>query len=337
MKQPDTILPSFQPSWRKIQRENITSLAELIKFLELSKENQDLLYEHPDFILNLPKRLARKIAKNDPTDPLFLQFVPIKQEGVVVPGFEAEPLQDPSFAKERKLLHKYQGRALIVSTGACAVHCRYCFRKNFAYDTTDNSFAKELELIANDSSIQEIILSGGDPLSLSDRVLQELFTNLSSIPHLTRIRFHTRFPMGIPERIDDAFLDVLKGTSKQVWFIIHANHPNEFDDEIWGALGRIQLLGIPVLNQSVLLKGVNDNAAALKTLSELFVDHGVLPYYLHQLDRVEGAAHFEVAEEKGRELVHLLASQLPGFGVPKYVREIPGEPNKTSLTSAPQV
>ncbi|MBS0655551.1 MAG: KamA family radical SAM protein [Verrucomicrobia bacterium] len=326
----------MKPSWRKIQRENITSLQELIQFLELSEHHQSLLYQHPDFILNVPKRLASKIAKDDPTDPLFLQFVPLKQELLTQVGFVAEPMHDAHFAKERKLLHKYQGRALIVSTGACAMHCRYCFRKNFNYDTSDKSFDKELELIASDRSLQEIILSGGDPLSLPDRVLQDLILNLSTIPHLKRIRFHSRFPMGIPERIDDTFLDVLKSTTKQIWFCIHANHPNEFDEDIWQALKKIQLLGIPVLNQSVLLKGVNDDTATLKRFSEILVDHGVIPYYLHQLDRVEGASHFEVEEEKGKELIQQLAGQLPGFGVPKYVREIPGEPSKTSLTSSPQ-
>jgi EF-P beta-lysylation protein EpmB len=317
--------------WRKIQRENITSLSELSAFLELSPETERLLYQHPTFILNLPRRLASKIAKNDSTDPLFLQFVPLQSEQKETLGFEEEPIRDSSFIREAKLVHKYQGRALIVTTGACAMHCRYCFRKNFNYEVADKTFAKELEVTANDSSIQEIILSGGDPLSLSDSTLGLLLANLSNIPHLMRIRFHTRFPMGIPERITDSFLELLRSCSKQIWFVIHANHLNEFDDDVWEALKKIRLLGIPVLNQSVLLKGVNDDERTLKALNEALIDHGIMPYYLHQLDRVQGSAHFEVSEEKGKDLLKAISGQISGFGVPKYVREIPGQPNKTIL------
>lgn len=317
--------------WRRIQRENITSLSELSLFLELSPEIEELLYKHPNFILNLPRRLASKIAKNSATDPLFLQFVPLQSEQKITPGFEDEPIQDKLFIRDAKLIHKYQGRALIITTGACAMHCRYCFRKNFAYEGSDKSFAKEIEIAVNDSSIQEIILSGGDPLSLSDQTLEVLLKELSAISHLKRIRFHTRFPIGIPERITDSFLELLEKCPKQIWFVIHSNHCHEFDDDIWQALKKIQKLGIPILNQSVLLRGVNDNVYSLKDLSEALIDHGITPYYLHQLDRVQGSAHFEVSEQEGRELLKALSSQISGFGVPKYVREIPGQSGKTIL------
>lgn len=241
-------------------------------------------------------------------------------------------MAEDSFRKEAKLLHKYKGRALLVCTSVCAMHCRYCFRQNFAYDTANKSFSQELALIREDPSLHEIILSGGDPLSLSDNRLQELFVELSSIPHITRIRFHTRFPIGIPERITHAFMALLQSLPQQIWFVLHINHYRELDEDIIRKIRELQKIGVVVLNQSVLLKGVNDNVETLKELCEQLVNHGVLPYYLHQLDRVQGAAHFEVDEKKGQQLIQALAAQLPGYAVPKYVREIPGEPNKTALT-----
>ncbi len=211
------------------------------------------------------------------------------------------------------------------------MHCRYCFRQNFDYETTLKTFEKELECIAQDSTLQEVILSGGDPLSLSDQVLKSILVELSAIPHVKRVRFHTRFPVGIPERIDADFLDIFTQIPLQVWFVIHANHPDELDADVLASLKSLQKLGIAVLNQSVLLQGVNDQISILKELSEKLVNHGILPYYLHQLDRVQGTAHFEVAEEHGKALIQALTGQLSGYAVPKYVREIPGESNKTGL------
>ncbi|MDB6081660.1 MAG: KamA family radical protein, partial [Chlamydiia bacterium] len=263
--------------------------------------------------------------------PLFKQFVPLKKEGQNAEGFSIDPVQDISFRKEAKLLHKYEGRALIVTTSACAMHCRYCFRKNFPYETKEPTFEKELAILRADSSIQEVLLSGGDPLSLSDEALTSLLVEIEQIPHVRRIRFHTRFPIGIPERIDASFLQLLQECKKQIWFVIHSNHPQEFDEDIWQALKKIQKLGIPILNQSVLLKGVNDSVETLTALSEALVDHGVTPYYLHQLDRVQGTSHFEVTEEEGLRLMAAIQKQLPGYGVPKYVREIPGKASKTIL------
>jgi EF-P beta-lysylation protein EpmB len=220
---------------------------------------------------------------------------------------------------------------LLICTSACAMHCRYCFRQNFDYETENKGFAEELAMIAEDSSLHEILLSGGDPLSLSNTSLKALIEALAKIPHLKRLRFHTRFPIGIPERIDDEFLDILEKTRFQTWFVIHTNHPQELDKDIFQALKKVQKLGIPVLNQTVLLKGVNDNLETLKKLCETLVDQGILPYYLHQLDRVQGSHHFEVAEERGHELIEELLKEIAGYAVPKYVREISGEPSKTPL------
>lgn len=321
----------MQSSWRSIQRQNFTDWKKLFNFLELGEEHFSKVLSRPRFILNLPLRLAEKIEKGNIDDPILKQFLPTIKEQVEAPGFLLDPVGDVNSRKESKLLQKYTGRALLVCTSACAMHCRYCFRQHYDYDSQDTLFEEELKLIRNDSSLSEIILSGGDPLSLSDDSLGRLIRNLSVISHVKRLRFHTRFPIGIPERLDDSFLKILEETSLQVFFIIHCNHPTELDESILSALKRVQKLGIPVLNQSVLLNGVNDDTATLKLLSERLIDNGILPYYLHQLDRVQGAAHFEVDEDKGNALIRELTSKLSGYGVPRYVREIAGEKSKTNL------
>ena len=317
--------------WRLILRENFTRLDKLADFLELDTSQRELLLQNPRFVLNVPKRLASKMAKGTLDDPLFRQFVPMKEETFVNDQFVADPVGDAGFCRASKLLHKYQGRALLICTSACVVHCRYCFRQNFDYETQDKSFAEELAIIAEDSSIREIILSGGDPLSLSDAALDKLLGNLASIPHIARVRFHSRFPVGIPERINQAFIDILQKYRFTYWFVVHINHVREFDEDVAAALKKLRMIGVPVLNQSVLLTGVNDSVDAQKDLCEALIDEGILPYYLHQLDRVQGAMHFEVEESKGRQIIEDLAKRLPGYGVPKYVREISGQPNKTPL------
>ena len=315
-------------SWRQIQKQNFTDWKKLAAFLQI---DTDHILQRPRFSLNLPLRLAQKIKKNTPNDPILRQFLPTKEELKLTPGFATDAVGDGPARKAKKLLHKYKGRALIVCTSACAMNCRFCFRQKFPYETEEKSFEDEIAAIAADPSISEIILSGGDPLSLSDKTLQSLISSLDKIPHLKRLRFHSRFPIGIPERIDASFLNLLKSTRLQVVFIIHCNHPSELDTEVIAALKKIQFLGIPILNQSVLLKGVNDSVATLKTLVEKLVDNGIMPYYLNQLDRVEGAAHFEVEVEKGMALLKQLASEVSGYAIPRYVQEIAGEPGKTTL------
>lgn len=325
-------MQSAQPAlWRERLRQNFTKWEPLADFLELDAAQRETIAIKPHFPLNLPLRLAQKIAKNSLNDPILKQFLPTTEEEHQTPGFITDPVGDSVCRKSCKLLHKYNGRVLLVCTSACAMHCRYCFRQNFDYEITEKSFSKELEIIASDSSINEVILSGGDPLSLGDETLKTLLQALAAIPHIRKIRFHTRFPMGIPERIDSSFIDILKDLPCQIWVVIHANHPNEFDDEIFSRLKMLQRLGIVILNQSVLLRGVNDKAATMIQLCELLVNHGILPYYLHQLDRVQGASHFEVSEEEGRALIREISQHLPGYAVPKYVREIAGEPGKTPL------
>lgn len=320
-----------QPKWQIALRQNFTQWETLADFLELTAEQRKSILVKSRFPLNLPLRIAQKIPKGTLDDPLLRQFLPTVAEGVPTPHFVTDPVGDQGCKKSSKLLHKYAGRVLLVCTSACAMHCRYCFRQNFDYDVQSKSFDQEIQLIAQDPSIKEVILSGGDPLSLPDRMLKELLDAISSISHVKRIRFHTRFIMGIPERIDESFLSILKDVSCQLYFVIHANHPREFDADIWESLKRLQQVGAIVLNQAVLLRGVNDDVEVFKELCEQLADHGVLPYYLHQLDRVQGAGHFEVSEEEGYRLIEEVAKQLSGYAVPRYVREVAGEPGKTII------
>jgi EF-P beta-lysylation protein EpmB len=318
-------------TWKSLLRLNITSTEALACYLELSDLQREQLSLKPSFVPNVPIRLAQKMAKGSLDDPLVLQFLPLSKESIANPAFCKDPVGDALSRKEACLLHKYEGRVLLICTSACAMHCRYCFRQNFSYEVKNRLFSAELEAIKKDPSIREVILSGGDPLSLPDHLLQGLFEELEAIPHVTKLRFHTRFPIGIPERIDASFLHALSYFKKQIYFVIHSNHPRELDEDIFARLAALRRAGCILLNQSVLLKGVNDDVTTLQTLCELLVDNGILPYYLHQLDRVEGAGHFEVQEEEGIRLIRELAKRLPGYAVPRYVREIAGEPNKMPI------
>lgn len=323
-------LPHFR-HWREIQKTNFRHISTLADFLSLSDTQRQNLPLSSPFCLNLPQRLAKKMAKATLDDPLFRQFVPLNSEALQVEGFTQDPIEDQTFRGAPRLLHKYAGRVLLLPTKACAMHCRYCFRQNFDYAEGSSDYAKELSIIEKDNTIHEVILSGGDPLSLSDTKLNALLSGIANIPHVHKVRFHTRFPIGIPERIDDSFLNILDSCPKQIVMIIHCNHPRELDKEVLSALKALQKLGIPTLNQSVLLRDVNDNVDALTELCETLSDHGIIPYYLHQLDRVQGAAHFEVAESVGQALISALAARLPGYCVPRYVREVPGALHKTPL------
>lgn len=319
-------------SWKEVLRNNFTRWDALCQFLELDEELRSHVLQRSHFPLNLPRRLAEKIAKNTLDDPILRQFVPLAEENQKVPGYSADPLEeDLTFCKTAKFIHKYSGRALLLPSSACAMHCRFCFRRHFPYETQEKALDKELELIAKDPSLKEIILSGGDPLSLSNEALKNLLDALEKIPHLKRVRFHTRFPVGIPERLEPAFLDLLEPRRIQIWMVIHCNHERELDDDVKAALKSVLKRGIPVLSHIVLLKGVNDSIEALEGLCERLVDCGILPYCLNQLDRVEGSHHFDVEEAIGRTLMAQLQSRVSGYAVPKYVREVPNKPSKTLL------
>jgi len=312
-------------------RQNFTQWERLADFLELDALNREGISKTSNFPLNLPRRLAAKIAKNTLDDPILKQFLPTLAELSSPVGYTLDPVQDAQFRKAPKLLHKYQGRALLVCTSACAMHCRFCFRQNFDYETQAKGFQKELEQIAEDTSLHEIILSGGDPLSLPNHTLKSLLDSISELKHIRRVRFHTRFPIGIPERIDEEFTALFENRPFRTWFVLHINHPQELDHDVLTHLDALQRKGVMLLNQWVLLKGVNDSSVVLKELCELLVNNGIFPYYLHQLDRVQGGAHFEVSVERGKELIEEITKSLPGYAVPKYVCEIAGEANKTPL------
>ena len=319
--------PSPCLKWRAIQRQNFRKIEDLGAFLNL-----DLSYVSP-FPLNLPRRLAEKIEKKNLKDPILRQFLPSNEEETAPLLFSEDPLCDQSFQKAPRLLQKYRGRALLIATGACAMHCRYCFRQNYPY-LPSHSFSEELEALRTNPTIHEVILSGGDPLSLSDERLKSLVKSLDQIPHLKILRFHTRFPIGIPERITPFFLDILKTTRLQVVFVVHVNHPRELDADVLAALKRIGKLGTPLLCQSVLLAGVNDCAKTLETLFLNLATNGILPYYLHQLDPIKQGHHFEVSIEQGRSILETLRQNLPGYAVPKYVQEIPFEKSKIEASSS---
>lgn len=283
------------------------------------------------FRLRVPRGYAARMRHGDPGDPLLRQVLPVADEDVVVPGFVADPVGDLAAEAVPGLLHKYHGRALLVTTGACAIHCRYCFRRHFPYAESQASadgWRPALRYLQGDDSVSEVILSGGDPLSLSDGKLAALVDALDGIPHLRRLRIHTRLPVVLPERVDEHLLGWLTRARLPAVIVIHANHANEINADVGDALLRLRGAGISVLNQSVLLAGINDDVDSLCHLSESLFDAGALPYYLHLLDPVAGAAHFEVASSRAVELVGAMRDRLPGYLVPQLVREIAGAGSK---------
>ncbi len=308
-------------SWQYELRHAINNPLELLELIGLS--NSKLKLATPTkFKLKVPRGYVARMRYGDISDPLLRQVLPLIDETEDIEGFNFDPVGDFAAEKVPGLLQKYQGRVLLVTTAACAIHCRYCFRQHFDYKPLD--IKRILTEIASDSSIKEVILSGGDPLNIIDSRLSELAYSLSEIPHVKRLRLHTRLPVVLPERVTDELLNWLTATNLQPVIVIHANHANEIDEQVGLALEKLVNAGIIVLNQSVLLHGVNDNAADLIELSEKLFSCRVLPYYLHVLDKVQGAAHFEVAAETATALLEQMQKALPGYLVPKLVREVAG-------------
>jgi EF-P beta-lysylation protein EpmB len=272
------------------------------------------------------------MRRGDPDDPLLRQVLPVEAETAEQPGFIADPLGERAALTAPGLLQKYRGRALLIATPACAVHCRYCFRREFPYDEQDGPRWQEaLARIERDPGIEEVILSGGDPLSLGDARLGALSRGLERAAHVRRLRIHTRLPVVLPARVDAGLAAWLSSLKWPVVVVLHANHANEIDGEVAAACAALRSAGATLLNQSVLLRGVNDDAEALAALSRRLFEAGVLPYYLHVLDRVRGAAHFEVDEARARRIAGELAALLPGYLVPRLVRERAGAPAKVPL------
>ncbi len=333
---PGTYALRQMPTWQRELSRAITDPAELLAALGLGMENLPAAQAAARlFGLRVPRGFVARMRPRDPQDPLLRQVLPLGEECLAAEGFNQDPVGDRAAMVTPGVLHKYQGRVLLTVTGACAVHCRYCFRRHFPYQDANpsaNHWRETLDYIAADDSIDEVILSGGDPLVLSDPRLAALAESLAEIPHVKRLRLHTRLPIVLPERVNEALLAWLGATRLAPIVVVHANHANEIDESVRAGLARLRKGGVTLLNQSVLLRGVNDDVDALCALSKTLFDAGVLPYYLHLLDRVQGAAHFEVDEGAARRLHAGLNARLPGYLVPRLVREVPGMPGKVPLS-----
>jgi len=320
--------------WQKVLQAANTSPEKLLNNLNIEDSSLLSRQANIDFPLRVPAGFINRMNLNNPDDPLFKQIWPSAEEENEEAGFIEDPLNEVNRQVSPGLLHKYQGRILLVLTGACAIHCRYCFRRHFPYSDSNPSgenLNRAIEYIQKETSVTEIILSGGDPLSVSDERLSDLVSQLDEIPHLKRLRIHTRFPIVVPERINDACLEWLTKTRLQLAIVLHVNHANELDESVEQAILKLRNHNIPLFNQSVLLKGVNDSAQALVALSEALFSYGIIPYYLHLLDPVSGASHFEINESNAKLLMQEIQEILPGYLVPKLVRENCDTPHKTII------
>lgn len=321
-------------TWQQILAEAFDNAEDLCRHLRIEPEHLLLSSESRAFPLKVPRGFAELMEPGNPDDPLLRQVLPLQDEMRRYPGYSSDPVGDLQAVAAEGVIHKYHGRVLLIATGACAIHCRYCFRRNFPYGELQLSSQKlqqALDYIGNREEISEAILSGGDPLLLNDEKLGRLLAKLGAIPHLKRLRIHSRIPVVLPQRITPALLENLAATGKQMVMVIHANHGNELSGEVGAACARLAGQGVTLLNQSVLLRGVNDDSGILRRLSERLFAFGVLPYYLHLLDRVSGAGHFEVSENSALELMAQIRRELPGYLVPRLVKEQAGAAYKIAI------
>lgn len=317
-----------QAGWRDQLRLAVRDPATLLEKLGLEPADEPAVSRFPMLV---PQAFIDRMRRGDRRDPLLLQVLPDRREAVAVPGYTDDPVGDRDSTAGRGVLHKYRGRVLLVTTGACAVHCRYCFRQAFPYGS-EHAGARQwraaVDYIAGDESIEEVILSGGDPLMLPTRRLRELTDRLVEIPHLRRLRIHTRLPVILPDRVTADLLAWLGNLPWPVVMVVHANHGNEFDDRVAEGIREIRASGAHVLNQAVLLAGVNDSSSALADLMRRSFEAGALPYYLHLLDPVSGAQRFDIDESNALNMMDTLRRELSGYLVPRLVRELAGEPYK---------
>lgn len=335
MPEPQSETQHFIKNWQQQLAEAFNNIEDLCRYLHLSPDDLPISVSAVEnFPLRVPLSFAACMEKGNPHDPLLRQVLPIKEELFAYPGFNNDPVGDLSATTQTGVLHKYHGRVLFINTGSCAINCRYCFRRNFPYANLQLSKQKEdtaIQYIQDDASISEVILSGGDPLLLSDSRLSRLIQQLDSIKHLKRIRIHSRLPIVLPARITGEFINTLTQSSKQITIVTHCNHANEISDRVIASCKSLKNAGITLFNQSVLLKGVNDNSETLCELSEQLFSHGIIPYYLHLLDKATGTGHFEVSETKALALIRQVQSTLPGYLVPKLVKELAGGSSKQTI------
>jgi EF-P beta-lysylation protein EpmB len=333
------MIPRIQPSehrpaWQEQLARAVRSVDELLQLLQIDPVLVNIQPLHNDFPLRVPRGFVQRMIKGDSRDPLLLQVLPVAREAEQVAGFSRDPLNELDAMPSPGLLHKYRGRALLTMTGACAIHCRYCFRRHFPYTDANpvtGHWQQAIKYLGQHPDITELILSGGDPLTLTDARLHALTDRLASLKQLRTLRIHTRLPIVLPERIDSGLLSWIDAQTLKVVFVVHCNHPGEIDHSVTAALEKLTAAGVTLLNQSVLLRDVNDCTATLARLSECLFTAGVMPYYLHQMDRVQGAGHFEVSVERAHEIMAGLRASLPGYLVPRLVQEIPGMTGKTPL------
>ncbi len=331
---PSARLSTLAPNWRELWRDAITDPAELLHAVGLGDRTDLLPPDDAGFALRVPRGFVGRMHRGDPRDPLLLQVLPQPSEHDLGEGYSADAVGDMSARAGHGVLHKYHGRALLIASGSCAINCRYCFRRHFPYSeeiAAASQWRGALAQLRADPSIHELILSGGDPLALATHKLDELTRGLAGLAQVIRLRIHTRLPVVLPERINDRFIAWLEALPMQKVVVLHANHANELDASVDAACARLRGAGASLLNQSVLLRGINDDPDVLVQLSERLFAAGVLPYYLHQLDRVQGAAHFEVSDAVARELQQALRTRLPGYLVPQLVREVAGDAAKRPL------
>ena len=327
--------PMVREVWKQELADAVRDPAELCDLLHLDPAvAQKSKKASGDFPFLVPRGFISRMQPGNPNDPLLLQVLPRLEELADMPGFVSDPVGEKPARRGTGLIQKYHGRCLLLVTGGCAVHCRYCFRREFPYaesGASPASFAAAVNEIREDESIHEVILSGGDPLLIDDTLLEALIHDIASVSHVRRLRIHSRLPVVLPSRITENFLRIMNETQLTVCLVIHANHAAELDSTVAESLRKISPVVALRFNQAVLLRGVNDTAESLIRLSERLLDLGVTPYYLHLLDPVRGASHFDVPEETGIHLVRELRNRLPGYAVPRLAREHPGSPSKTWL------
>lgn len=327
----------FTKNWQQQLADAFNTIEDLCSYLQLSLEDLPVSVAATQYFpLRVPLSFAASMEKGNPHDPLLRQVLPVNDELLTYPGFNNDPVGDLPAAAQTGVLHKYYGRALFINTGSCAINCRYCFRRNFPYSDLQLSKQKEntaIQYIQENPDITEVILSGGDPLLLNDAGLARLLQKLDTIGHLKRIRIHSRLPIVLPARITSELINSLVQNTKQIVIVVHCNHANEINERVIAACTALKNHGITLLNQSVLLRGVNDDADVLCQLSEQLFTHGILPYYLHLLDRATGTGHFEVAEAQALMLIKQVQAILPGYLVPKLVKEQAGAASKLYVTS----
>ncbi len=331
----DTVKTSLIPIWQQELQSAFTNIEELLTFLQLPVDDLSLHYHAAQkFPLLVTHHYATRIKKSDWNDPLLRQVLPHPDELKTHTDYLTDPVGDNNASVSPGLIHKYFGRILLITTGACAIHCRYCFRREFPYAANSakpSQFDDINAYLTNNSDVTEVILSGGDPLTLSDAKFSRLFNTLLNIPQIERIRIHTRLPIILPSRVTQQLLDTLNTSKKKIIIVIHANHANELSQDVFKALTTLRNINVTLLNQTVLLKGVNDDPDSLIQLSYRLFDCHTLPYYLHLLDKVNGAMHFDIPKHNALNIYAKIQQKLPGYLTPKLVREEAGKPHKTLL------